>query len=515
MTALTTRQRDLLNLLLAADEPMVTAEIARELQLTPRQVSYSLKGVQQWLQQRDVMLSLTPGVGVELSINNQQHSDLAHLLQSNADYQLVLSAGQRQQLFAFYLLTSREPVILYQLQQLAQVSRSTTLKDLDLVEAFFGRFGIVLEKRPNYGIEVSASELQIRQTLVALLWGDTPFGEALWHMTHTSGLVFRLDVDADLLPILAATRSVMNDFATRAAIDQVAWAEAEVGSRFSDVAVLHLALVFATQAQRIATGSYLLEPLPHFDWLAKHPIWQTATQMLEMQATQPDAYLQRNEIAFVAAQLLSGARNDRWPADLEDESDFADLIGRLMSTIGSAYQLSNLTSDPTLRDGLMAHVIPACIRQQSGLWSPPQAANRLPDKYAFEHALAQTLAEIISTERGATLPQHEVNNLALLIRAAYIRERPGRLQRVVVVCPSGMATAQLLTARIKARFPRLGNVEVWSLRELSEEVIDSAELILTTIALDSDIVKTTHVIQVHPLLLPENIEEITQWLAQQ
>ena len=513
MTSLTTRQRDLLNLLLAADEPLITADIARHLQLTPRQVSYSLKGVQRWLSQRELILDLTPGVGVSLPLNNQQHIELAHQLQSNADYQLVLSASQRQQLFTFRLLAMDEPLILYQLQQLAQVSRSTIIKDLDSVEAYAKRFGIELERRPNYGVEFTGNEAQKRQALVALLWGDTLFGESVWQISHNKGLVFRLDVDSQLLPILAETRQLMAKFASEAATGQLAWAEAAIGSRFSDVAVLHLSLVFSVQAHRIGAGHFLDEPPKNFDWLVAHPIWSTAKQMLEMQDVQPDAFVRRNEVANVAAHLLCGARNDSWPSEFEDESDFSALISRLMHTVGSAYQLTNLSTDPTLRTGLMAHVIPACFLQQFGLWSPPQEANRLPDKYAFEHALAQTLAEIIADERGAVLPPHEVNNLALLIRAAYIRERPSRLQRVIVVCPSGMATAQLLTARIKARFPRLGNVEVWSLRELSEEVVDSAEVILTTIALDREIESRTHVIQVHPLLLPEDIEKITQWLA--
>ena len=512
MSSLTTRQRDLLSLLIDADQPLITADIAHQLQLTPRQVNYSLKGVEQWLALRDVSLTVKPGVGVALMMTQEQQLRLSHALHNRASYQLVLSAGQRQQLFAFHLLNVTEPLILYQLQQLAQVSRTTILKDLDTVAEWLAKFRLHMERRPNYGIEIEGNEGQIRKALCALLWGDTPFDDRLWQMTHTSGLVFALDVDAQLLPILEVVQSGAKAFKVRAAIKQVAYAEAELGGRFSDEAVLHLALVLAVQSQRIANGRYLQKQPAQFEWLAQHPIWQTARLILEMQATQPDAFTKRDEIALIAAHLLASARNDRWPADLENERDFVDLIGRFMQTIGSAYALSNLTHDKTLRDGLISHVIPACLRLQFDLWSPPQVANRLSDKYAFEHALAQTLAEMIAQERDALLPPHEINNLALLIRAAYIRERPNKLQKVIVVCPSGMATAQLLTARLTARFPRLGEVEVLSLRELDEERLNSAELIITTIPLDQTTTGNCHVIQVHPLLLPEDIETITQWL---
>lgn len=508
MSSLTTRQRDLLGLLLDADTALVTADIARQLHLTPRQVNYSLKGMRPWLQQHDVKLDVKPGVGVRLAISSEQQQTLYRTLNKEGSYQLVLNASQRQQLLAYYLLLSDEPHILYELQQMAQVSRTTILKDLDSVTEWVAQFDLELERRPNYGIEFSGTEMQRRQALCALLWGS--YGDdSLWQMTHTEGLTFSLAVDAHLLPLLENAREMMRDTKVRPAIKQVAHAEADLGGRFSDVAVLHLALVIAVQAQRIRSNHYLQTPPVAMQALRAHPIWETSKLVMEIR---PAGKLNEDEITFLAAHLLTSVRNTRWPADFEDEGESMALIGRLMHTISTAYQLPDLVHDTTLRDGLLTHVIPACLRQQFGLWSPPQTSNRLSDKYEFEHNLAETLAEMIERERETTLPQHEINNLALLIRAAYIRERPNRLQRVIVICHSGMATAQLLTARLRARFPRLNNIDVLSLRELNEVRLYSADLIITTIPLGSAITNNHQVIQVHPLLLPEDVEAITRWL---
>jgi mannitol operon transcriptional antiterminator len=76
-----------------------------------------------------------------------------------------------------------------------------------------------------------------------------------------------------------------------------------------------------------------------------------------------------------------------------------------------------------------------------------------------------------------------------------------------------MATAQLLVARMRAYFPRLGSYRVVSLRELGNAVIPGAHLIITTIPLPAKINEQTPVIQVHPLLLPQDVAKITQWLA--
>ncbi|MGB1249372.1 MAG: BglG family transcription antiterminator [Candidatus Promineifilaceae bacterium] len=515
MTALTTRQRDLLRLLLDANAPLVTASVAQQLQLTPRQVNYSLKGVKRWLTQHDAKLSVTPGIGVQLICNTFQSQALSHALQSDDSYQLVLSPSQRQQLFLFHLITTDEPLILYQLQQRTRVSRTTILKDLDSAEPWINKLHLRLERRPNYGIEIIGDEKAKRQALVALLWGDSTNGDALWNMTHTDGLTFDLNDDASLLPILLQIKEVVDEIEAHRAIEHVAQAEAALGGRFSDVAVLHLALVFAVQRQRVKRGYHLVgaDNSAEINQLKAHPIWPTASRiyaklLMKRHDKQHDA-----EVASIAAHLLGGARNDRWPGDLESETDFSDLISALMAQISEAYRLPDLLQDSTLRDGLISHVIPACLRQKYKLWSPPQYSNRLQDTYAFEHTLSNKLGELIAQQTGATLPDNETNNLALLIRAAYVRERPNRLQHVIVVCPSGMATAQLLTARLKARFPRLGKIEVLSMRELNVERVDSAELVLTTVPLPTKLVGDIKVIKVHPLLLPEDIETITQWLA--
>jgi mannitol operon transcriptional antiterminator len=83
----------------------------------------------------------------------------------------------------------------------------------------------------------------------------------------------------------------------------------------------------------------------------------------------------------------------------------------------------------------------------------------------------------------------------------------------MVICPSGMATAQLLVARLHARFPNLSNLEVISLRDLTPALISSADLILTTVPLPRQYANNPKVIQVHPLLIPEDIETITQFLS--
>jgi len=193
---------------------------------------------------------------------------------------------------------------------------------------------------------------------------------------------------------------------------------------------------------------------------------------------------------------------------------FHALIGRLLEHIADIYHVPELAHDRLLREGLEAHVLPACVRQRFALWAPPtDVIDTHTQRYAAERDVAQQLAADITGHTGMNLPEDALDDLVLLLRAAIFRVRPERARRVLVVCPSGMATTQLLIARLRARFSRLGSFEVLSMRDLSAERIASADLIITTIPLTLAPTPTVDVIQVHPMLHPEDIAALTQWMT--
>jgi mannitol operon transcriptional antiterminator len=514
MSNLTTRQRDLLQILLNSEAPISAAEMAEPLQLTARQVNYDLKGLKVWLARREVSLVVTQGVGAQLDATLEKRHELEKELNARARFELFLPIEQRQPLLALVLLAADEPFILYQLQTLAQVSRTTILKDLDNLDEWLDGHNLHLERRPNYGIWISGTEQARRGAIAGWLWGDTPLGRPLTEMTHSHGLRFSMKDDTDLLPLVKKVSEIISRWDTRRTFGQVTYAEAQLDGRFTDDAVLYLALVLAVQLERSKHELCLKVDDNNQAWLKTLSIWPVAAQIARQLGWENTVRWPEAEIAMIAMHLLAAPRNERWPGDLDIDDFFAALIEMLIQQISVAYNLAEMSNDQTLRDGIITHVIPVCLRHRFNLWLPPPiAAATLPKKYVFEHNLAHKLARTIEAQTSIVLTESEINNLALLLRAAFIRERPNQVQEVLVVCPSGMATAQLLVARLKARFPRLGSFKVISLRQLTRNTADQAEMIITTAPLPEELNNHDKVVQVHPMLMPEDIETITQWLG--
>ena len=515
MLTFTTRQREILKIILDVQRPIGSVELAKLLHITPRQVNYSIKGVKVWLQHHGQDLNVLPGVGFSVNLTADQMRTLVQKINILSNVQIVLSVSQRQQLLALFLLTRADPVILAQLEQISHVSRMTILKDLDEIENWLQGQGIRLIRKPHFGIQVSGAEHDCQQALAELLWGEASFStDPVTEVTHSEGLNFNLHGDARLLPLVGEIDKYLSGLQLRRTIGLVAKAEEQLGGRFTDDAVLHLALVFAILSSRIQAGKHLNVQDELITSLQSAKMWPVASYVASRLGRESSATWKSADTAGVAMEMMAAPRNDAFPGDLEGESHFSALCQRLMEHISQSFGISKIKYDRTLQTGLLNNIVPACFRQRFHLWFPVALNNAgLPEKYEKEHTIAQEVATLVYEFTDVKLPKSEIDNLVVLLRAAFIRNRSYRFDRVFVICPSGMATAQLLVARLHARFPNLSNLEVISLRDLTPALISSADLVLTTVPLPRQYASNPKVIQVHPLLMPEDIETITQFLS--
>lgn len=515
MIAFTTRQREILRLLLEANKPIGSVEMARLLHITPRQVNYSMKGVRIWLKDHGQDLQVLPGVGFAVDLTDSQIQALFQKLNIHSDVHIILSVSQRQQLLALFLLTHTKPVILAQLEQISHVSRMTILKDLDEIEAWLGEQEIRLIRKPHFGILASGLEHNYQQALARLLWGETLFSvDPITTITHSEGLEFGLEDDAHLSPLVKSVHEYLSGLHLRRTIGLVAKAEEQLGGRFTDDAVLHLALVFAIRSNRVQGGNHLVMNDELLSSLRSTKMWEVAAYVAGRLGRESSSSWKPADIAGLTTEMMAAPRNDAFPGELERESDFSALCERAMDHIAQSFGIPKIKHDHTLQNGLLNNIVPACFRQRYNLWFPIALNNAgLPEKYEQEHAVAKEVCVLVHEFTGVDLPQSEVNNLVVLLRAAFIRNRAYRFDRVIVICPSGMATAQLLVARLHARFPNLSNLEVISLRDLTPALVSSADLILTTVPLPRQYTSNEKILQVHPLLMPEDIESITQFLS--
>ncbi|HAF62458.1 MAG TPA: hypothetical protein DCK95_09040 [Anaerolineaceae bacterium] len=514
MVPLTTRQRDILRVLLNSDKPIRTCDLAAEIQLTPRQVHYSMKGVKNWLSGKNVVLQTTPGMGVKLECLPQQHIELVKELEKNESVQLVLTPEQRQQLICFLLLIKTEPVLLTQISLNLKISRSTVVSDLDEVEKWLHEWEITLERKQNFGIHVACSEKLKQQALLALIWGNCPFQPSVFEVSYQKGLIFTLVEDVRNIPLIKEIHDFLCLFNMKKIFNKVILIEDFLGGRFTDEAVLYLALVFSILSARVKMDKHIQITDQVFAKFHVMQEWKAAERMVKDLCQGEIKDWQRGDIAYVVMHILSSPLLENWIGDIDKTGEYKTLFEDLLDAISSIYKVEGMNEDPTLRDGIINYLIPIFNQHHYQLWFPRTNVDmssfvRLGD----EIALTDQMIAIIYKHTSILLDEEDKYMLVAFIRAAYIRLRSYQFNNVLLVCPSGMATAQLLTARLKTRFPHLGKLTVVSFRELDTKRVASADLIITLMPLPDDIGKGKPIIQVSPQLSPGDIDAITSFLG--
>jgi mannitol operon transcriptional antiterminator len=515
MLSLTTWQRDLLQHLINTGEPLDTTAYGQQLHLSLRQVRYGLREIESWLTRRQVLLVNTPRIGLQVICTPEQRQRLLAELSSQTKFQLILTPEQRQQLLALLLLVACEPLTLQQLQQDLVISRMTALKDLEAIEPWLHNFYLQVARRTHRGCWIEGDELARRQALAALLWGDTQSDQPVMSVHTMGGIRFTLAQDSALLPVVAQVNTQLHRWDLTSAQQHIANAETELGVRFTDEAITLMTLAVAIQLQRVRAGQQVAWKPEALRWIQAQVVWPVVTKLGTWIWPQLPETTRTAETAALALQLLCGARDVPWSDKFGMDNTFHKLINKLMETIATAYGVPELATDSMLYDGLDVLIMPAYVRQRFNLWAPHRSTNDTSylERYPIEHTVAAQIADQVVVATGVPLQPAALDDLVLLLRAAIIRAQPERTRHILVVCPSGMATTQLLVARLKARFFHMGTFEVLPMRELSAERIANADLLITTVPLTLPDEPPIDVIQVHPLLKSEDIAALTQWLA--
>ncbi len=426
----------------------------------------------------------------------------------------MLTPEQRQQLICFLLLIETEPVILTRIGLHLKISRSTVISDLDQVEAWLADWDIRLERKQNYGISILCTEKQRQQVLLSLIWGKSPFSPSVFEVSYQKGLIFSLAEDIHSTPLVKDIDDFLHLFNMKKIFNKVIFIEDSLGGRFTDEAVLYLALVFSILLARMKMGEHIQVDLAELAKFKDTQEWRAAERMVTNLDSYEAPLWEQGDIAYVVMHIYSSPLLENWVSDLERVNGFKDLFEELLVAINSLYQIDGLTEDPTLREGIINYLVPVFNQHAFGLWFPKANVDLSSiDECEAEYELVDRLAAIIHKRTTIALEDEDKDMLVAFLRAAYIRLRSYQFSNVLLVCPSGMATAQLLTARLKTRFPHLGKLTVVSFRELDAEKVATADLIITLMPLAEDFGKDKPIIQVSPQLLQCDIDAITAFLG--
>ena len=473
---LTARMRAILSALLAADGYVPAERIASALDVSARTITREMHGLEMALMPYGITLLRRTGAGFMLTGDKADLTRLRTQI-SKVNVRGELTPDQRRSILVTRLLMADEPLKLFALARILDVTDSTVSHDLDRLQPFLAEQGITLVRRPGLGVYVEGAERDIRSALVRIIHDCMDEKELL-------ALVVDDGVEG---AASAADRALLGlvDGAQIRMIDDIV-AEETQGRDIPDTArvglVVHLALAVRRMQQHdaIVMDAGTLGELRRTEEFA-------AARMIAAQLGKVFALsVPEAEIGYITMHLL-GARGTALPAGAGRVDNFRLVqIAQSIMRLASEKSGAPLIRSRTLLSGLVNHLAPALHRLKLHM----DIRNPLLAQMEAEHPelmeLARYSTRMMEEEVGTPLPADEIAYIAIHIGAALTEaggDRP--VVRVLVACPTGLGTSRLLASRIRRAYERIRVVgELSSLALTAQEITRRAvDFVVSTVPL--------------------------------
>ena len=474
---LTARMRAILSALLAADGYVPAERIASALDVSARTITREMHGLEMALMPYGITLLRRTGAGFMLTGDKEDLTRLRTQI-SKVNVRRELTPDQRRSILVTRLLMADEPLKLFALARILDVTDSTVSHDLDRLQPFLAEQGITLVRRPGLGVYVEGAERDIRSALVRNIHEHADEAELLALIAD----------DADMQGAAqAAERALLGlvepDYVRR--IDTIV-AEETAERSIPDTSrvglVVHLALAVRRmqQSDAIAMDAVTLAELRRAeDFRAAEGIAKRLGAAFSL--TVPEA-----EVGYITMHLL-GARSAALPSGAGRVDNFR-LVQIAQSIMRMAGEESGapLLRNRTLLTGLVNHLAPALHRLKLHM----DIRNPLLAQMEAEHPelmeLARHATRMMEEEAGAPLPADEIAYIAMHLGAALTEaggDRPA--VRVLVACPTGLGTSRLLASRIRRAYERIRVVGELSSLALTEQEVTrrGADFVVSTVPL--------------------------------
>ena len=524
MISLDSCSQNILVFLADLQNPVSTQKIADEFGITRRIVNYRLRRVELWLGKNGFPLEKKPGMGIFLPLNPKQKQELHKILTSMPVGAVFLTPIERLQLLILTFLFSDQPIVIKQLEQKLNVSRTTILKDLEIISKWLSGKGLTLSRRPNFGCVIEGEERQIRNALVDAfiesltyafenqLVGAIAFIEKHKQKTQTAFrqqfLVFLEPLELRFFYHLATNMAVDNDLT------------------FRELALMILVLNMAIATYRIRTNHQIDQVEIGLENLEEQRNLEIALQLVT--AVQKRFMIRFSELSIVELIRVLHQCQERNPrlstqiasiASLQEREQLKrDFDPAILTIVEQLLDRASIYLHPSLR--VDTELILNLGNHLTNFYKFPGA--RMPMKnplladmkreYPDVFKVAQESVIVINQENEILIPEDEIGYIAMYLAAGLERmciPLQGK-KRLLVVCNAGGATASLLVSRIRTEFPDAEIMPIISFRELANTTnLHEYNLVISTIPLEK---LDVPVVVVSPLLTEEDIRNIRERL---
>ncbi|WP_394235320.1 BglG family transcription antiterminator [Niallia oryzisoli] len=491
---ITAREKAILELLIKKSGKHTALSFADFLHVSVRTVHRDLKNIEKILESFDLQMEKSSDNGLSITGANQNIYRLIQELTKVKPQDLSLE--ERRLLCFIKMIEANDPVKLALLAKKLGVSVTTLGTDLDELAEWLQDYGIELDRKRGVGVEIKGEEGKIRKALVNfyLIYFNNELIENLILLAND-----QIEKDRVLFYLNTSYLKV---------IDEVVYKKIKnLHTKLADSDYITFLINICISLQRIEKGCTLSETRLDLDSIKPTEEFKFVKEISDEFYQQFSISMSDIELAFLVMVLRGSKVHEAVYTNYDSV-----LIGRSIKKIihhVSEQMNSDLTSDFSLFQGLLAHMEPSIFRLRKGLSSFNPLTEEIKKKYPLLFLAVSN--SVVKEFKDIEFTDDEIAYIVLHFGSALELRKEEVQVRALIVCPTGIGTSKMLASRIKKEVPEITVIDVASIKDLQTKDISQYGIIISTVILPMQ--EKMNYVFVNPLLYEKDIEAIYDYIG--
>ncbi|SDZ65729.1 lichenan operon transcriptional antiterminator [Evansella caseinilytica] len=465
------RMETILKQLMAAQIPITSEQLAAQIQVTSRTIRNDIKLLDELLRRHGAAVVSLKSKGYKLIVSDEGlfKQLLKHIVESEGKA-VPVEPEDRVRFLVRKLLLQDQYIKLDDIADELFISRSTLQKDLRDVKVIIEKYGLSLQKKPNFGLKLEGAEVSIRFCMAEYLFDRTNEGADM----------------KQSLPILASDEM---DVIRESIIKKIK----KYHVVLSDISLKNLMIHLAIACKRVREENYVRLVAGEMENIAQRKEFVIAKEIISAIEERLEVRFPEYEAGYAAMHLL-GTRLLLTPSEAKknikkyiDPAIFS-LAYKMVEEVDRKLDLG-IREDKELIAALTLHLKPAIHRYKykMNLRNPMLEAIKANYPLAFEAGVIA--GRMIQSEIDIQIDDNEIGYLALHLGAAIERGKmTTKPKKCLVVCATGVGSTQLLYYKLRSHFGNelqiVGTTEYYNLKKHSLTDID---FVISTIPIADDL----------------------------
>lgn len=485
MKGMNTRQKKLISLLVQNDEYLPVSHYAKLLGKTNRTIYSDLERIQKNFLDEQIRIDKKPRVGIKLVGDAIDKMLLLEAFDYTEDECVDCTPANRQLLIAKMLLVDERVVTQQKLSDHFHVSASSIASDLEKINETY-TVSLVASKRGTWAV---GSEEDRQRSLFRFC---------------ENWLVYK-GIDNEQQFLEKGQQEL-----------QIIFGESIVEAVFQQIRVLKqnptvflpeqyeksLTMGLIIFLYRLQKNQHVEEDKFLFDQIKMIDTYFLASELLEEITKSLTISYMEEDVAYVNRQLVGyGVKiYSNQPQSIEE---MTPIIDKVLSNMSEIMQV-DFSQDGELRSRFINHFIPMIYRLKLGIEITNPLVEEIKNQYSIIFSSTWYALANVEHELAVKFNDEEVAFLAMYFQVSLEKSHNGK--KILIVCPTGIGTSELIYNKIKRILPAQDIAEVTTVDKLYKKNLDNVDLIISSIHLPT-IDKPT--IKVSTLITQEDIKNIT------